>query len=313
MKHYVYVLTDTRKSEEYQFGSYSFTYEPFYVGKGKGNRWKAHAAEALRVKVGSHKDNKIRKIIAETGDLPGVEIVAQNLEESEAFELERMMIALIGRADLGKGPLTNKSDGGEGQTGFVHSEETKALLRRKSAEYVRVHGNGFAGKHHTEEAKAKKRAASIRVWSDPELRAKQSERNKGENNPNYGRKHTAEANRKNSEAKKRQYAERPDLVEASRKRALELTERLGPIAGRTSEEGKAKKAQAAKERWQDPEMRAQMISGIAKTWEVTSPEGNVLTVTNLRRFVIDRGLPLSAQSNLSNTGKWRGWKARKVE
>ncbi len=313
MNHYVYVLLDTRKPGVYQFGSHNFDHEPFYVGKGKGRRWKEHTAEALRVKVGSHKDNKIRKIIAETGGLPGVAIVAENLEEAEAFSLECSTIALIGRADQGNGPLTNKSDGGEGQTGYVHTEATKALLRQITTENVRKYGNGFAGKHHTDEAKAKKRTASKKAWDNPDKRAEQSKRYSGEGNPMYGRKRTDEERRKISEGRKRMYAENPDKLEESRRRLKELNERLGPLSQRVSEQGRKNQGKAAKKRWDDPELRQRMIANTVKTWEVTSPDGEVVIVKNLRGYMMGLGYPKSAPGNLATYGKWHGWKARKVE
>jgi len=313
MNYYVYVLLDTRKPGVYQYGSYTFAYEPFYVGKGTGKRWKSHMSEALRVKVGSHKDNKIRKIIAETGDLPGVAIASENLDEAEAFSLERSMIVLLGRADLGKGPLTNKSAGGEGQTGYVHTEATKALLRTITAENVQKYGNGFAGKHHTEEAKAKKREASKRAWGDPEKRAKQSKRNSGEGNPMYGRKRSDEERRKISQSKKRRFAENPEELVALRKRLSELNERLGPAWKRVTEQGRRNQGAASRKRWEDPETRKRMEGAAAKTWEVTSPTGEVVIVTSLRKYMLGLGFPTSASGNLAFYGKWRGWKARKVE
>lgn len=313
MKYYVYVLLDTRKPGSHQYGTYTFDYEPFYVGKGKGNRWKTHMAEAFRVQLGSHKDNKIRRIIAETGDLPAVAVVADGLEELEAFNLERVVIGIVGRFDSGKGPLTNKSDGGEGQSGFTHTEETKALLRQKSAEYVRLHGNNFAGKHHSDEAKAKKREASTRAWSDPEKRAERSRQYAGKGNPTYGRKHTEEERRKISEAKKKTYADDPTKRTAARLRLQELNARLGPLAYRVSEQGRKNQGKAASERWQDPETRERMLANTVKTWEVTSPDGETVTVKNLRRHMLGMGYPASAAGNLAYYGKWRGWKARKVE
>lgn len=312
MTHYVYVLMDTRKSGSYQYGSYCFTYEPFYVGKGKGKRWKAHVADALRSQSGSHKENKIRKIISDTGDLPAVVIVADGLGEAEAFSLESALIALIGRSDCGSGPLTNKSDGGEGQTGYRHSEETKALLRQKSVEYVRLHGNGFAGKHHTEEAKSKKREASKRAWSDPAKRAAVSAKYAGEGNPNYGRKHSPEEIQKMRDAKKKYYADNPEAREASRLRMRQLNEHL-PLAHLVTPEGLKRRGAASRARWADPNKRQQMQAKMGKLWEVTSPDGSVSTVKSLRGHMLELGHPASSASNLASYGSWRGWKARKVE
>lgn len=62
---YVYIYLDIRKKGSYNFGGYQFIYEPFYVGKGKGDRYLTH----LKIS-GKHKKpndfltNKIKKIIS---------------------------------------------------------------------------------------------------------------------------------------------------------------------------------------------------------------------------------------------------------
>jgi hypothetical protein len=50
------------------------------------------------------------------------EFVARDLPEDEAHELERFLIAEIGRQTKG-GPLVNATDGGEGVSGLVCSED----------------------------------------------------------------------------------------------------------------------------------------------------------------------------------------------
>jgi hypothetical protein len=41
-KYYVYLYLDPRKEGKFKYGDYEFDYEPFYVGKGHGNRLFEH-------------------------------------------------------------------------------------------------------------------------------------------------------------------------------------------------------------------------------------------------------------------------------
>jgi hypothetical protein len=92
------------------------TKTPFYVGKGTSDRKYAHMRAARK---GSERALcvNIRNLEFEKG----VEIitVSENLTEWEAFQHECHLIEKLGRADLGKGPLLNKSFGGEGISGGI--------------------------------------------------------------------------------------------------------------------------------------------------------------------------------------------------
>jgi hypothetical protein len=88
---------------------------PYYIGKGKRSR----AYSKWRTGVKPPKDKS--RII----------FLKQNLTEKEAFRHEIYMIAMFGRKDLGTGILHNRTDGGEGKTGYIHTKETKEKIGKK--------------------------------------------------------------------------------------------------------------------------------------------------------------------------------------
>ena len=84
---------------------------PYYIGKGKENR------------IYSKQKN-----IKPPKDKSRILYLKQNLTEEEAFKHEIYMIDVFGRKDLGTGILHNRTDGGEGSSGCIPSEETKRKL-----------------------------------------------------------------------------------------------------------------------------------------------------------------------------------------
>ena len=116
-------------------------------------------------------------------------IIKDNLTEQEAKDLEIELIAKHGRLDLGEGYLINKTDGGEGTSGYIVSKETK----RKISEANK-------GRTHTEESKRKMSEANKGKKASKETKRKLSELNKGEKHPNFGKKASEETRRKLSEA-----------------------------------------------------------------------------------------------------------------
>lgn len=101
---------------------------PFYVGKGSGDRVRHHVNEAKRhAGINPHKERIIRKML-KAGAEPSYRIDSYHEEEKDAHDREIELIAKIGRHNLGTGPLTNLTAGGDGIVGNVLSDETKKAI-----------------------------------------------------------------------------------------------------------------------------------------------------------------------------------------
>ena len=130
-----------------------------------------------------------------------VEILHENISYQECKIIEIDLIDKYGRKDLGTGTLCNLTNGGDGTSGIVFSDETKRKMsesakgktasqetRKKISELNTGEKHPFFGKTHSDETKRK-----------------MSESAKGktsEQNPMFGRKHSDETRRKISESKK---------------------------------------------------------------------------------------------------------------
>ena len=141
---YTYIYLDPRKPGNYVYGDYTFEYEPFYVGKGCGDRYKRHLECLLSEKFDTYFYRKIRKIEKETCGDPIILKIEENLSEQEAFDSEIFFIWGIGRYNINTGPLTNLTDGGEGSSGTVYTKEQNERNRLRNI-----------GRKHTEETKKK--------------------------------------------------------------------------------------------------------------------------------------------------------------
>lgn len=87
---------------------------PFYVGKGVKERALQHVSEARNhPKRLTHKLNTIRSV-ERTGGEVLYSCAGVFAEEAEAHRMEIELVRRLGRYDLGLGPLTNQTDGGEG-------------------------------------------------------------------------------------------------------------------------------------------------------------------------------------------------------
>ena len=126
---------------------------PYYIGKGKDYR--AFQPHNVAVPI----------------DINNIQFIVENVNEEYAFSLEKYLITLYGRKDNGTGILRNLTNGEEGNSGCVHSEEFK----KQRSEYTTGKNNPMYGVHRF-----------------------------GESAPNFGKKHTNETKKKISESRKGQ-------------------------------------------------------------------------------------------------------------
>jgi len=168
--------------------TYAFLREdrtPYYIGKGKGNR--AYRRRDKGIKPPKDKS----KIL----------ILKQNLTEEESFRHEVYMIAVFGRKDLGTGILHNRTDGGDGASGAVVSDETRRKMgealkgKPRSKEIRRKISESHKGKTHSEESRRNMSESQKGKTFSEETKRKLSESQKGKN-------HSEETRRKMSEARK---------------------------------------------------------------------------------------------------------------
>jgi hypothetical protein len=136
--YYVYAYLRSKNSER------GPKYSPYYIGKGCGQR----------------AFNK-KRAIAAPADKSFIVFLEEGLTETEAFALEKYAVSLYGRIDKGMGILWNMTDGGEGCSGVIMSEETRAKIARaltgkkRPPEVIKKMAKGRTGILHTEETKRK--------------------------------------------------------------------------------------------------------------------------------------------------------------
>jgi hypothetical protein len=116
---YVYLYRDPRPGKNLA---------PIYVGKGAAHHYRAniHWNRGSHNRILNRKLNKIKQL----GLVPVIDIVWRFENEADAFNLERELIKLYGRIHIKTGTLCNLTDGGEGATGTIYTEEQKERYRQ---------------------------------------------------------------------------------------------------------------------------------------------------------------------------------------
>jgi hypothetical protein len=168
------------KNKEKLFLVYAYCREDgtfYYIGKGTKKRAYRSINQAY---VNPPKDKN--KIL----------ILHENLDEETAFLYEKKLILFYGRKDLGTGILRNMTDGGEGVSGWVPSQN----WRENKSNSMKGENNPFYGKKHTQETK--------KIIS-----SKNKGKSSGEKNYFYGKKFLIEQNPMFGK-------KRPDVIERNK-------------------------------------------------------------------------------------------------
>jgi hypothetical protein len=95
---------------------------PFYIGKGK----RTEMYDRIEYHLKYWKHNKNKKLVNKINKLEGIfdiEILFESKNEQECLDLETKLIK-----EINKENLCNLTDGGEGPSGFYHSEESKQKI-----------------------------------------------------------------------------------------------------------------------------------------------------------------------------------------
>lgn len=187
----------------------------FYVGKGKRKRSRSF----------EHRNSHYGRIVSKlqrNGQSPTIKIVAGNLLESESFAIEIERIAYWRASGI---IIANYTNGGDGTSGFVFSEESKDKIRQK---------------------------ATGRKWS-AEQRAKVVGKKRG--------RRSDETRQKQSAAAKIAQKQRFEKIKATKEGRIELAKRMTRMSQKAARDPEVRKIRSAnaKALWADPSYRANVM------------------------------------------------------
>lgn len=246
----------------------------FYVGKGRLRRLR-------ETKRNLHHQNIVRKLVR-LGLKVDVRVIAKDLDEKSAFSLEIERIAFWKTRDI---KLTNRTDGGEGPSGWKreqwHSDKINAVNRSRmrtmeereklrqallghivSEETRKKISLAGRGRVPSIEQREKLRVTMKKRMSDSTIRAAYSKLH-------TGRKHTPEACAKIGDAHRGKSVSEAVRDKIRQKllgttHTVEQKRKISETTKRTCAlpEIKAKRSAHTRATWADPVMRANRLAGM---------------------------------------------------
>lgn len=162
-KFYVYTYLRSKTSKNGPINS------PYYIGKGHGRRI-----------YGPHGRIPVPK------DAAFIQIIAENMYEHDAHQAEMLLIKQYGRFNIKTGCLHNQTDGGEGISGYNHTDEAKLAMSISKLGENNPAFNKPWSKERKESYSKQQTGKPGKPMSD-EQKLAQSIRFTGEGNPNFGR------------------------------------------------------------------------------------------------------------------------------
>lgn len=161
---YNYIYLDPRKPGRYTYSTISFLFEPFYVGKGKNNRYKEHLLNIRKdhmITLNALFYNKLKKITSER--VPYIVKINFTDSEVDAYTEEVRLITEIGSSNISEindGPLTNiclyaapPNHKGKTYEEIYGVERGRAIKRKRSL--LQKQRGGYGPSKHTEDTKKK--------------------------------------------------------------------------------------------------------------------------------------------------------------
>lgn len=298
---YVYILMDPTKPAKLSYKNFCLLYEPFYVGKGTGNRINHHL-RPYSLKLINRKNGKIKSIIKQGEDIIQHKIF-ESLDESTSNDLEVKIIKEIGRLDLKVGPLCNHTDGGEGTSGRKSSAKSRLNYKNsKTGEKNPLfgkqnHNSGFTNKelYKSDYKKITQKLISSHIGNKQSEETKEKMKNERSKRSKYKlwRFTDPDGNDYETIGEFKNFCNKHSLPYHVMNRIATRTRKGNDLF------------------WNG--WTAELLDSLDKKWEVKSPTGETTIVVNrLKDFCKEKGIPyqtfintISGKRKKDNTNGWK--------